>query len=135
MRTWPSHHRRFGAAFLAAVWLVVPLLALLHGSHVHRFCAAHGTFEEAHASGEERARAGVDAAGTRLLEAAAEAFAGGHEECPLMGAWARQGLPGASRAWVTAVTFEAECRAVCPRRVPPQVAPLTVAPKGSPPRA
>lgn len=133
MRTWLPHPQRFGAVVLAALWLLVPLLALLHGTHAHRFCAAHGTFEEA---GDEREWAAVDASAPRVLHAAPEGFVGGgHEECSLLGAWARQGLTGPSQAWVTGVTSEAVLRGVGQPRVPPQLEPLIIAPKGSPPRA
>ncbi|MHA7629216.1 hypothetical protein [Corallococcus sp. M7] len=117
MRTRLPHHWRFGAVVLAAVWLLVPLLALLHGSHAHRFCAEHGTFEEADSTpGDEP---GLSA----------------HEECPLLGLWARQGLTVPDQIWVTGVPSEAVCRSVSQPRVPPQLEPLLIAPKGSPPRA
>lgn len=132
----PSQHRRFGAAVLAAVWLVVPLLALLHGSHAHRFCAAHGTFEEAaHATGDGLELAAVDATGPRVTDAAPEGSVGGHEACPLLGAWPRQGLKGTGPAWLDVVAAVTASRVVGQPLVPLQVASLAVAPKGSPPRA
>ncbi|MFB1479913.1 hypothetical protein [Corallococcus sp. RDP092CA] len=114
----------------------MPLLALLHGSHAHRFCAAHGTFEEAApAAGDERELSVGDTAGPRVLNAASEDFAEGHEECPLLGAWARQGLPGPGPACVDGGASVAVSRDMGLSWVPPQVTMLAVAPKGSPPRA
>ncbi|MBZ4371443.1 hypothetical protein NR800_00525 [Corallococcus interemptor] len=119
------------------MWLLVPLLALLHGTHAHRFCAAHGTFEDAAPAADDGPRLAVaDTAVPRVLHAAPEGFGGGgHEQCPLLGAWARQGLSGPSQAWGTGVSPQEASRAVSLSRVPPQLEPLFTAPKGSPPRA
>ena len=137
MYSRPSQHRRFGAAVLAAVLLAVPLLALLHGygSHAHRFCPEHGTFEEAEAADDARVLAVLDADMARIAGAAAEGPVEGHTSCPLLSAWRRQGLPGAGPASPVGSAVSAETQRASRLFPPPQVSLLAVAPKGSPPRA
>jgi hypothetical protein len=135
MYSRPSQHRRFGAAVLAAVLLAVPLLALLHGSHAHRFCPEHGTFEEAEAAGDARVLAVLDADTARIAGAAAEGPVEGHASCPLLSEWRRPGLSGAGPASPVGSVASAETQRASRLLPPPQVSLLAVAPKGSPPRA
>ncbi|NMO20341.1 hypothetical protein HPC49_23140 [Pyxidicoccus fallax] len=139
MRARSPQPRRIGAALLVAVWLLVPLLALVHGSHAHRYCPEHGTFEEVASSGDEggafRESTVVAPGAPRLADAGAATVADGHEDCPLLGAQQRQVIPGPIAVLLPEGLAPAELRGSRTPVVEPQVALLTIAPKGSPPRA
>jgi hypothetical protein len=124
---------------LAAVWLCVPLLALLHGGHAHRFCAEHGTFEEgatrSDADGELRGPRAVDTDAAPLVDAGHAELAWGHEDCPLFGARPRQVPPGPFPDLLAEGRAPALAQGSRGQLLEPQVAPLIIAPKGSPPPA
>lgn len=117
------------ALTLAVLWGAVPLAPLLHEGHAHRLCAVHGVIEE---SGEQSV----------LRDAARRAPEGWtvrpaqqsvHDEATF-GFAPRLPVGSAPSTAGRAAALEATCAgASSPAHV--ALAPLTVAPKGSPPRA
>ncbi|WP_224249065.1 hypothetical protein [Hyalangium gracile] len=129
--------QRACAAILAALWLALPLLALLHSStHAHRFCPEHQALEELSreesAAPSQSARSGGERDDVEALSRGAEGE-GPHERCLLAWIAPRQaGAPGARELVRTD-----EPRGPLGLRewhgLEPSVPLLALAPKSSPP--
>lgn len=126
-------HRRIAALALAALWASIPLSALLHDeAHGHRYCAEHQAFEEGAAVSSET-RGGERRASGDTVTGAAQLAEADHAKCPVAHAQTRDVVPGPSATGATVFCGDAP-EAIVPRTaVHPQIPPLFVAPKASPP--
>jgi len=116
MRSRPHPLHPLLATLMLAVWATVPLLPLLHGLHAHHFCEEHQTVEE-----------------TAPSRDAPDSPA--HEECAVSAAELRQLLSPARVFFVIRCPWVPTARPSSSRAGLPQVEPLAVAPKASPPQA
>lgn len=121
--------QQISAAFLAALWLCGPLLAVLHGlERQHAYCAEHGAFEERGGGHEDHD------AGAQLL-AGSSTDGAEHEGCafsPFAAGVARPhtaALPAVQAPALPPLGLPA-LAAVAPLH---PIAILAVAPKSSPP--
>lgn len=132
MRLTLPHNRQVGAALLSALWLIVPLMPVLHGDHSHRYCPEHQTFEEGNALESEHSELPAD--GDAAVRAAnASADSGEHLECPIFNGGVRSTLAKRTASGVLVDLPAATAAAPDVRVDTPQLSVLTVAPKSSPP--
>jgi len=135
----PRQGMRISAAALAALWLIVPLLSVFHGSHAHRYCAEHRAIEEAGApevDAEPVLAAYAPALDGQWLIAGSDEQGESpalHRACPFVVAQQRHvaspPVNGSIRVSETAGRLVVQTA----RMVQPQVPLLAAAPKASPP--
>lgn len=123
------------ATLLVALWIVQPLLAIVHAQeHVHRYCPTHRAFEESSASAGSALSAQVrDASAVEKLPPASPMGALRHEECTFASVSTRAELPGPEVQPVIQVCLETSRPATAPPRALGSLSILDIAPKASPP--
>lgn len=128
---------RCTAMLLVALWAAQPLGTFAHsGTHAHRFCPEHRTFEETtRGTGQLLSHA---AEGDATLSArpadVADTSRSTHEACPLVSAGTREDVLTAERVIIVAAGLDASHPATAPPlRAHTSLSILATAPKSSPP--
>jgi hypothetical protein len=130
MRSLDIHSKQLIAAFLAALWLATPLIALSHSRHAHRYCPEHQSLEEA---GSVANRQTLEGTATAEVVATGTAVADSHQLC-LMVVCERPSLRLGRSSQVALIVLEVGS-VLQPKAAvhEPSFAALTRAPKHSPP--
>jgi hypothetical protein len=137
MRNRSSQIKRISAATLVGVWLTVPFLSLLHGSHAHRYCDEHQTIEEASPSTSVTSSAPSPEVEAGIAVRSADSTGGvdgAHQECPVFAAQHRDAVLPTPTAAECSDELEASLSALVTQTSGAQLPLLALAPKASPPR-
>jgi hypothetical protein len=129
--------QRFTATLLVALWVVQPMLAVLHSrEHAHRYCPEHQTFEETTrgtGQGQFRLAPRVPVLTAVRVNLDVSPVRSSHEACPLQS----PGTRGCTEASATVRAVQARLAtsvlATAPPRSLSSVPILATAPKLSPP--